>query len=58
VAISPLPALINHSCRPNAVILFPHSIKTKQPVLNVVAISPIKPGEEVMPSSNRRTQLT
>lgn len=43
VATSPSCALFNHSCAPNAVIVFPK----KGTGMNVVAIADIKQGEEV-----------
>ncbi|PVG02272.1 SET domain-containing protein [Serendipita vermifera] len=48
VAISPTPALINHSCRPNAVVVFPRSKSGEPPLLQVIAIRLIKSGEEVV----------
>lgn len=48
VAISPLPALINHSCQPNAVIVFPRATATKPPTLEVIAILPINPEDEIL----------
>ncbi|BGP11010.1 hypothetical protein JCM10049v2_006904 [Rhodotorula toruloides] len=54
VSISPLTALFNHSCRPNAVIVFPafpsSSSTSPSRYMSVVAIRPIKPGEEVVTS--------
>ncbi|WVQ83738.1 hypothetical protein IAT38_005882 [Cryptococcus sp. DSM 104549] len=44
VASSPLLALANHSCAPNAVVVFPKGGKT----MDVVAISDISPGEEIL----------
>ena len=52
-AISPTAALINHSCDPNAVIVFPHptpSSRTKdldEPILQVIAIKDIPAQTEV-----------
>ncbi|WOO84849.1 Histone-lysine N-methyltransferase ASHR1 [Vanrija pseudolonga] len=46
VATSPVCALFNHSCEPNAVVVFPRGGKDMQ----VVAISDIRPGEEVLTS--------
>jgi hypothetical protein len=43
VAMSPLIALYNHSCQPNAVVVFPEGRRE----MVVVAISDIQPGEEV-----------
>ncbi|KAJ8292099.1 Histone-lysine N-methyltransferase ASHR1 [Rhodotorula toruloides] len=54
VSISPLTALFNHSCRPNAVIVFPSfpssSSSSPSRYMSVVAIRPIEPGEEVVTS--------
>jgi hypothetical protein len=50
VSISPLIALINHSCDPNAVIVFPRSPSTpptQEPLMQVIALRPIAPDEEV-----------
>ncbi|KAF7324115.1 hypothetical protein MKEN_00633900 [Mycena kentingensis (nom. inval.)] len=45
--VSPPVALINHSCQPNAVIVFPGSKSGgKEPIMQVVAIRPIREGEE------------
>ncbi|ORY73105.1 hypothetical protein BCR35DRAFT_307372 [Leucosporidium creatinivorum] len=51
VSISPLVALINHACLPNAVVVFPsyHTSSNPQP-MRVVAIRDIKPGEELLTS--------
>ncbi|KAF9012634.1 hypothetical protein BDQ17DRAFT_1344310 [Cyathus striatus] len=43
--VSPLVALINHSCDPNASVVFP-----REPLLQVVALKPIEAGEEVLTS--------
>ncbi|TDL19586.1 SET domain-containing protein [Rickenella mellea] len=53
VTISPLVALINHSCDPNASIVFPRSSPPnenaiKEPVLRVVALRDIPPGTEIL----------
>ena len=43
-------ALINHSCDPNAVVVFPRSAKdpaSQEPEAQVIAIRDISPGEEV-----------
>ncbi|GAW01997.1 SET domain-containing protein [Lentinula edodes] len=48
-AVSPVVALINHSCDPNAVVVFPRvSIdpKVQEPLMQVIAIRDIYPGEE------------
>ncbi|KAF8699834.1 SET protein, partial [Rhizoctonia solani] len=49
VALSPVAALINHSCVPNCVVVFPKASETKK-VPNemlIIAIGKIPPGEEV-----------
>ncbi|GAA6036402.1 hypothetical protein JCM8097_001703 [Rhodosporidiobolus ruineniae] len=51
VSISPLTALFNHSCAPNAVVVFPRFPSPSQPKhMAVVAVREIKPGEEVVTS--------
>ncbi|KAH9962254.1 SET domain-containing protein [Russula dissimulans] len=53
VCVSPLVALINHSCDPNAVVVFPRSAKdpvSLEPEMHVVAIRDISPGEEIFTS--------
>lgn len=50
VSVSPLVALVNHSCDPNAVVVFPRSAKdpaSQEPEAQVIAIRDISPGEEV-----------
>ncbi|KZT66576.1 SET domain-containing protein [Daedalea quercina L-15889] len=50
VAVSPVAAFINHSCDPNAVIVFPRisdAPHTEEPKMNLVAIKPIAPEDEV-----------
>ncbi|GJJ07795.1 hypothetical protein Clacol_002000 [Clathrus columnatus] len=50
--LSPVTSFLNHSCQPNAVVVFPkaHSRKTtlSEPILNVVALRDIPPNEEVL----------
>jgi SET and MYND domain-containing protein len=46
IAMSPSVALFNHSCRPNAVVVFPQGSKH----MAVVAIADIREGEEVLTS--------
>jgi len=47
-AICPVGALVNHSCEPNVVIVFPRSgPKKDEPNLQVIAIRDIQIGEEV-----------
>ncbi|KAI0319151.1 SET domain-containing protein [Amylostereum chailletii] len=51
VTVSPPVALINHSCEPNAVVVFPGgstSSKAQEPLMNVIAIREIAPEEEVL----------
>ncbi|KAI0287197.1 SET domain-containing protein [Russula brevipes] len=53
VCVSPLVALVNHSCDPNAVAVFPRSSKdhaSQEPEVQVIAIRDISPGEEVFTS--------
>ena len=49
--VSPVVALINHSCDPNAVVVFPRaggeSRKDKEPLMQVIALKNITPDEEV-----------
>ena len=49
--VSPVVALINHSCDPNAVVVFPRaggeSRKDQEPLMQVVALKYIAPDEEV-----------
>ncbi|TEB31963.1 SET domain-containing protein, partial [Coprinellus micaceus] len=52
--VAPSVALINHSCDPNAVVVFPRAggetSKDIEPLLQVVAIKHIRPGDEVLTS--------
>ena len=51
-AVSPVVALINHSCDPNAVVVFPRVFsdpKNNEPLMHVVAIRDIQPEEELCP---------
>ncbi|KIJ63125.1 hypothetical protein HYDPIDRAFT_182437 [Hydnomerulius pinastri MD-312] len=51
VSVSSLVALINHSCAPNAVVVFPRNDKSKgkkEPIMNIVALRDIAPDEEVL----------
>jgi SET domain-containing protein len=43
VAISPVVAMANHSCEPNAVVVFPNGGRS----MEVIAIRDIEPDEEV-----------
>jgi SET and MYND domain-containing protein len=49
--VSPVVALINHSCDPNAVVVFPRAggelEKDKEPLMQVIALKYIAPDEEV-----------
>ncbi|GAA5826845.1 hypothetical protein JCM5353_005417 [Sporobolomyces roseus] len=48
VTLSPLTALLNHSCPPNAVVVFPSfPTSTDRKTMKVIAIRPIQKGEEV-----------
>lgn len=50
IAVSPLVALINHSCEPNAVVVFPRGHpdpKKHEPRMQVVALRQINKDEEV-----------
>ena len=49
VCVSPAVALINHSCDPNAVVVFPRSSGSaaQEPLMQVIAIKPIAADEEV-----------
>ncbi|KAJ8073401.1 hypothetical protein PM082_011676 [Marasmius tenuissimus] len=49
--VSPAAALLNHSCDPNVVAVFPgndSNNKKGQPLLEIVAIRDIKPGEQLL----------
>ncbi|KAL0571883.1 hypothetical protein V5O48_010073 [Marasmius crinis-equi] len=49
--VSPAAALLNHSCNPNVVVVFPgadSSSKKGQPLLEVVALRDISPGEQLL----------
>ncbi len=49
VCISPTVALFNHSCEPNAVLVFPrseHRLKKEEPLVEVVTVREIAAGEE------------
>ncbi|KAF5336582.1 hypothetical protein D9611_006638 [Ephemerocybe angulata] len=49
--VAPSVALINHSCDPNAVIVFPRAeSKDVEPLLQVIALKHIQPGEEILTS--------
>ncbi|KZV78345.1 SET domain-containing protein [Exidia glandulosa HHB12029] len=52
VCISPTVALANHSCDPNAVVVFPRPSGTtlQEPVMQIIAIKNISPGEEILTS--------
>ena len=50
VCIEPTFALINHSCDPNAVIVFPDRVRGMPSKMHLVAIRPISAGEEVRTS--------
>ena len=42
-ALNPVMAMSNHSCDPNAVVVFPEGAQS----MRIVAIKPIQPGDEV-----------
>ncbi|KAF8960017.1 hypothetical protein BDZ97DRAFT_1355582 [Flammula alnicola] len=50
--VSPAVALINHSCDPNAVVVFPRaggeSTKDEEPLMQVIALKHIAPDEEIL----------
>ncbi|KAI0341475.1 SET domain-containing protein [Trametopsis cervina] len=52
VCVSPTFALVNHSCEPNAVLVFPRasSNKVQEPQMQLVVIRPIAPEEEILTS--------
>ncbi|KAG6379628.1 hypothetical protein JVT61DRAFT_10144 [Boletus reticuloceps] len=66
--VSPLAALTNHSCLPNAIVVFPRGGKTKmkESVMDVIALRDIAAGEEVLmtyvdttlPKAQRQQVLT
>ncbi|KAJ6614749.1 hypothetical protein B0H10DRAFT_2165021 [Mycena sp. CBHHK59/15] len=50
-SVSPPVALINHSCDPNAVVVFPRSSSnpaSQEPLMQVVALREMVPGEEIL----------
>ncbi|KAF7979262.1 hypothetical protein HWV62_42940 [Athelia sp. TMB] len=48
IAVSPMVALINHSCEPNAVVVFPRAGPLeREPRIEVIALRPIGENEEV-----------
>ncbi|KAF8641802.1 hypothetical protein AX16_009783 [Volvariella volvacea WC 439] len=52
-SVSPIAALVNHSCDPNAVIVFPRASsdpEKNEPLLQIIAIKPIAPNEEITTS--------
>ncbi|OAX40443.1 SET domain-containing protein [Rhizopogon vinicolor AM-OR11-026] len=52
VSVSPLVALFNHSCDPDAVIVFPRSSQNsaEEPRMQVIALKNISPHEEILTS--------
>ncbi|KAF8309730.1 SET domain-containing protein [Clavulina sp. PMI_390] len=50
VCVSPLAALINHSCAPNAVVVFPSRPTATPAPLKVVALRDLQPGEQILNS--------
>lgn len=56
LAVSPLLALVNHSCNPNAVLVFPSLSKPKdEPAMHLVCLQEIKPGDEVCSIGSTRS---
>ncbi|RDB18387.1 Histone-lysine N-methyltransferase ASHR1 [Hypsizygus marmoreus] len=52
-SISPVVALINHSCDPNAVVVFPRASdipSSQEPQMQVIALRAIQPDEEILTS--------
>ncbi|KAG5653308.1 hypothetical protein H0H81_001268 [Sphagnurus paluster] len=52
-SVSPTIALINHSCEPNAVVVFPRASETPsthEPLMQVIALRNIEPEEEILTS--------
>lgn len=50
ITVSPLVALINHSCDPNAVVVFPRGHggdPSHEPVMHIIALREISEGDEV-----------
>ncbi len=54
VSVSPVVALCNHSCEPNAIVVFPEGGGKG---IHLIAIRDIQPGEEVCPSYLRSTSV-
>ncbi|KAH8083324.1 hypothetical protein BXZ70DRAFT_579582 [Cristinia sonorae] len=52
ICVSPVMALVNHSCDPNAVMVFPHSSDSTvpRPNMQLIAIRDIKPNEQIFGS--------
>lgn len=50
VTVSPIAALMNHSCDPNIAVVFPRSNSSSpdEPTLSLIAIKDIPPGAEVL----------
>ncbi|KAF8886043.1 hypothetical protein CPB84DRAFT_1685242 [Gymnopilus junonius] len=47
--VSPCVALLNHSCDPSAVVVFPRvGSKEEEPLMQVIALKPIQPGEQIL----------
>ncbi|KAF5383006.1 hypothetical protein D9615_004885 [Tricholomella constricta] len=52
-SVSPIIALINHSCEPNAVVVFPRATEVpsiQEPLMQVIALRNIRPDEEILTS--------
>ncbi|KAG5350891.1 hypothetical protein C0989_008893 [Termitomyces sp. Mn162] len=53
VSVSPIVALINHSCEPNAVVVFPRSSAlspAQESLMQIIALRNINPNEEILTS--------
>ncbi|KAG6860720.1 hypothetical protein C0995_008163 [Termitomyces sp. Mi166 len=52
-SVSPIVALINHSCEPNVVVVFPRSSASSpalEPLMQIIALRNIEPNEEILTS--------
>ncbi|CAL1709203.1 unnamed protein product [Somion occarium] len=53
ICISPTMALVNHSCEPNVVMVFPHTpnaLSSQEPLMHLIVIREISPGDQVFVS--------
>jgi SET and MYND domain-containing protein len=58
-SVSPVVALINHSCDPNAVIVFPRASASpaeEEPLMHVIALRSIEANEEVDSRCSRQSR--